>query len=265
MLSPQLRSFLIGIFMALLIGLVPALVLEQPPYEIMDPTGDPSWDFSSTLSLSATLQARSHSLIRFTVESTSIEVDEGSVSAVFPKARFARGSSGVSGLIIPTQNVYNLTEPIGDYDLEVTSLSLLGLGTYTGVFAPEDLGAITAGYTASFPLDNAFEQISVDELENRLYSEFNSDHDLMEIRLHYNDGTSILIFIVNGQVYVIFNVLDLFLFDEWGVCICANDMDSDVREIYVTQLDNIDMVPFEYAVNEIILSLERGGSIAGDA
>ena len=263
-LSSNLRSFMIGVIIALLVAVPPILVLEQTPYDTNLVANNGPLDFTSTLTLSSSLEGRSQSLIRFAVGMYEIKAGAGTsntgdgISSAIGKPVFMRGSTGVGGGIIPIKEIYNLTQPIGNYSLNVTSYSQLNSYFYKAILSPQDLLPLTAGLQTTFKIDSKFQEISKDDMNSRLKVVFSHDHDVLEISQHYVDGVVIKIFIVNDYVYITYDVLDLLLFEPNSTCICKNNMNQDQRRFFVTQLKNIDLNPYIYAVNEIIGMLTRG-------
>ena len=236
-------------------------IFEKSPYENNFQTVDGvNWNFSSGLSLSSELVFREKDLVSFGI-SSGIIVSTGSVGTVQPNGIFTTGIVGLGGRIVPTiiPMTYDLHSDLGNYKLDI-HYSRQTLGTILGSDAsanvkPNNLSPLSQGIATLLSVDNKLEKISYDQYIILYQSQQKKGVQIMDITHLYQGGNQLKIQIIGDTVFFIFDTMDVIDFSSDGsICICRYSTGGSPTNLdyYYVNINNIDLSPYIYAVNEVI-------------
>lgn len=254
-------AFLGGIILAILVMNTVVFIFEKSPYENNFQTVDGlNWNFSTGLSLSSELVFREKNLVSFGV-SSGIIVNTGNIDTVQPNAVFTTGIVGIGGLIIPTNipMTYDLHNDLGNYKLDIqyarrTLGTILGSDASTNV-KPDSLSPLSKGLATLLSVDNKLEKITYDQYITLYQGQHKLDVQIMSITHLYQGGYQLKIQIIGDTVFFIFDTMDVIDFGSDGsICTCRYTSGGSPANLdyYYVNINNIDLSPYIYAVNEVI-------------
>lgn len=263
-MNSQVKVFLLGAVVAVLL-LIPVIsVLEQPMYDVpsVDPSSD--WDFSSGLTLSSSLNNWRANLVSISVSYTEIVGNDNGIGISKPVSFFVKGTTGFGGMLIPDHlpMTYYLNNSMEAYELNVhyTSKLLPGQSKHA-IIEPDNkkIIALSSGLTTVLNRDQEFDQIGDQNGYNSKYQEASvPGTGVLTISHLYTDGTDIKITIIDNLVLVVYDHRDLVDFaSDNSICICdtPEHMGQTRQVFYISSYESINLTPYIYSVNDAILSL----------
>jgi hypothetical protein len=168
---------------------------------------------------------------------------------------FVRGIYSFFGLIRPEREpiTYDLNGSLDSFSLDVSYSTTFQYDDVNTVIKAEDLKPLSLGIATILNTDKALTELSSDQFNQGVYDNSKVNTQVFTIKHLYTDGSIIRIQIIDNHVYIRYSFIDFLEFVGGGYCECYYPETNQTSSYYHIQLDDFDIIPYVYAVNEVIL------------